>query len=378
MASEVALALLLVVGAGLLASSLTRLYHTGLGFNPKGIVDLQLNMDKQPLADDGLLHWYQQFAESLGHQPGVMAVSYESQTPLSGSTWTNSLKTPESQGNKEIYMNAVAPDYFAAMRIPMLEGRDFRWQDTKASGDKIILNESAAKELFPHQNAIGRMVLDFNNHPSEVIAVVGDVKYTSIRDKAPPGAYAAITQSLDGKHSYTVVVRVKGPAAPLAAAARSLAARMASDIPAPLMTSMSSTLDASISSERMMAMLSVFFAACALLVTAIGLYGTLSYATARRTSEIGIRMALGAQRAQVVTLVFRENAWIAASGSIAGLVAALLGARLLASFLYGTSVHDPWVFLGSIAALISIASLASLLPALRAARIDPMEALRTE
>jgi len=144
------------------------------------------------------------------------------------------------------------------------------------------------------------------------------------------------------------------------------------------MTSMSSTLENSISSERMMAMLSVFFAACALLVTAIGLYGTLAYATARRTSEIGIRMALGAQRIQVIALVFRENVWVATCGSVAGLIAALFASRLLASFLYGTSVRDPWVLVASILALLIIASAASLLPALRAARIEPMEALRTE
>jgi ABC-type antimicrobial peptide transport system permease subunit len=128
----------------------------------------------------------------------------------------------------------------------------------------------------------------------------------------------------------------------------------------------------------MMAMLAVFFAGCALLVTAIGLYGTLAYATARRTSEIGIRMALGARRAQVVGLVFRENAWVAAGGSLAGLAVALLASRALASFLYGTSVHDPWVLVGSVAALTLIASAASLVPALRAAQIDPMQALRAE
>jgi ABC-type antimicrobial peptide transport system permease subunit len=128
----------------------------------------------------------------------------------------------------------------------------------------------------------------------------------------------------------------------------------------------------------MMALLSIFFAGCALLVTAIGLYGTLAYATARRTSEIGIRMALGAQRAQVIALVFRENVWVALCGSLAGLVAALFASRVLASILYGTSARDPWVLVGSVAALTLIASAASLVPALRAARLDPMRALRTE
>jgi ABC-type antimicrobial peptide transport system permease subunit len=153
---------------------------------------------------------------------------------------------------------------------------------------------------------------------------------------------------------------------------------MSPDIPSPVMIRMSDQLDDSIASERMMAMLAVFFAISALLVTAIGLYGTLAYATARRTSEIGIRIALGAQRGQVIGLVFRENAWIATVGALAGLGAALLVSRALASFLYGTSTHDPAVLIGSAGALLAVASLASLLPALRASRIEPIQALRTE
>ena len=127
-----------------------------------------------------------------------------------------------------------------------------------------------------------------------------------------------------------------------------------------------------------MAMLSVFFAACALIVTAVGLYGTLAYSTARRTSEIGIRMALGARRGQVVAMVFRQNASVALAGAAAGLIAALLASRALASFLYGITARDPWVFAGSILMLALIASAASLLPALRSARINPMEAIRCE
>ena len=141
---------------------------------------------------------------------------------------------------------------------------------------------------------------------------------------------------------------------------------------------MDEVLNESVSAERMMALLAVFFAACALLVTGIGLYGTLAYATERRTSEIGIRMALGARRAGVVAMVFKENATVAAAGSGAGLIASVLLSRALASFLYETSPHDPWVLVGSMAALAVIASAASLLPALRAAWIEPIQALRME
>jgi ABC-type antimicrobial peptide transport system permease subunit len=171
-------------------------------------------------------------------------------------------------------------------------------------------------------------------------------------------------------------VRVDGPLAPLAGAARSMAARLAPAIPAPMMTTLDEVLNDSLGTERMMAVLTLFFAGCALLVTAIGLYGTLAYTTARRTSEIGIRMAMGAQRSQVMSMVFRENALVAGIGSVAGLAAALVASRALASFLYKTSPHDPWVLVGSVAALSVIASAASLLPALRAARLEPITAIR--
>ena len=144
------------------------------------------------------------------------------------------------------------------------------------------------------------------------------------------------------------------------------------------MTSMEAVMDESLAAERMMALLSVFFALCALAVTAIGLYGTLAYATARRTSEIGIRMALGARRAQVARMVFGQNLWVVLGGTVFGLAAALMAARALSSFLYVTSARDPWVIAGSILALAVIACAASLLPALRAARIEPMTAIRCE
>jgi predicted permease len=378
MGSEVTLALLLVFGAGLLATSLVRLYRTGLGFEPRGLVNLDLDMDKQPLKGPELVRWYQSFGETLAQQPGVDSVSFDSITPLAGSVEAYSFKTPLSNGDQQVDGNDVAPNYFQTMRIPLLQGRDFSWNDTESSGLKIILNETAARTLFPGRSAIGQSVPN-GKKSYEVIGVVGDIHYLSVRDEAPPGAYFPITQrGPDDKSSYTAVARLRGSATPFAAAARRLALQMAPDIPAPVMTTMSSTLDDSISSERMMALLSVFFAACALLVTAIGLYGTLAYATARRTSEIGIRMALGAQRLGVVALVFRENAWVSICGCAAGLVAALLASKALASFLYSTSARDPWVLAGSVLALIAIASAASLLPAIRAARIEPIEALRTE
>jgi predicted permease len=375
--AEVGLALMLAVGAGLLSTSLTRLYRTGIGFEPRGLVNVALRTDKQALEDDQLWRFYEQFGEALGQQAGVRSVSFAQITPLIGMGWDFDYSVP-GESVRNSHVNAVGPGYFETMRIPRLDGREFQWTDTSTTGRKIIVNQAAAKLFFPGVNPIGRS-LEHKKVVYEVIGVVGDAKYEELRSPAPPTVYLPITQNDDQhKPSYTAVVRMDGPVAPLAGAARSIASRLAPDIPAPVITTMDRVVDESISSERMMALLSVFFAACALLVTAIGLYGTLAYATARRTSEIGIRMALGARRAQVARLVFRENSAVAVVGSAVGLVAAVLASRALASFLYSTSARDPWVMVGSVAAVVLIASAASLIPALRAARIEPMEAIRHE
>ncbi|HEX4320475.1 MAG TPA: ABC transporter permease [Acidobacteriaceae bacterium] len=388
MSSEVALALILVVGAGLLATSLTRLYRTGLGFDPKGVVQFELNMRKQPVQGEALQRLYQEFGDALSRRPGVSSVSFASAPPLSGDIEIDTLATPFSNGGQAIHINVIAPRYFATMRIPLLNGRDFNWQDTQSSGVKVILNQSAAKALFPGRNAIGQLLpmetYEAKSKPFEVIAVVGDTRFRSVRQPAPPVAYLAMTQSKSEHPYYAALIRLNGQDAKngippsFAVAARNLVTRMAPEAPAPTLASLSTQFDNSLTTERMMAMLAVFFAISALLVTGIGLYGTLAYATARRTSEIGIRMALGAQRIQVVVLIFRENAWTAVCGCVAGLVAALFASRLLASFLYGTSVRDPWVLAASVTGLLAIASAASLLPAVRAARIEPMQALKSE
>lgn len=379
---EVALALVLVVGAGLLASSLVRLYRSGEGFDPRGIQNVAFSMDKSGMDRDQLMEFYRNMGEHLSHVPGVRSVSFALIVPFTGYVWDDTMSATGHPGH-DINLNGVAPKYFQTMSIPMLEGRDFQWQDTKATGMKIILNEKAAQLLFPHQDALGQTVNQFNGPHLpvtryQVIGVAANAKYENLRDPAPATGYAAIMQDDGHSPSYHAEVRTDGGAGPVTTAAREFTRRMAPGVPMPEVTSMMTVVDDSLSAERMMALLSLFFAACSLLVTAIGLYGTLSYATARRTSEIGIRMALGARRAQVIGLVCRQNMLVAMAGTTIGLIAALVAARALASFLYGTSVRDPWVLGGSAFSLALVACAASLLPAVRAARIDPMAAIRCE
>ncbi len=378
MASEVGLALVLVAGAGLIATSLMRLYESGAGFDAKGVANIAFSMDKQQLEGDRLMQIYQQLGEGLRQQPGVKDVSFQFIVPLSGRGWNATYSTQGGDAHL-IMLNSVGPDYFETMRIPLYAGREFTWSDTKASGLKIVLNQSAARFFFPDGEALGQRVVNVREKTSyEVVAVVGDTKYRDMRSPAPAAGYVPITQDPQEKPSLSAVVRVEGNLAPLAAAARSITARLTPTIPAPVMTTLDEVLNNSIGAERMMAVLSLFFAGCALLVTAIGLYGTLAYSTARRTGEIGIRMAMGAQRSRVMGMVLRENALVAAIGAGAGLSAALLASRALGSFLYETSPHDPWVLFGSVLAMAAIASAASLLPALRAARLEPLMAMGCE
>lgn len=382
MSMQVALALILVTGAGLLATSLQRLRSIDLGFQPRNLVNVRLELNKQSRDGDALVAWYHQYLDGLARLPGVKALAYVSFPPMSGAVWTEDMHTSISHGDHQLYMNCISTGYFSTLKIPIIAGRDFQWNDNPASGLKVILSARAAQQLFPGQNAVGQSVTQTHGTDGknvlQVIGVVGDIHYESLRKDAPPEAYTPVTQNTDHKPDYVAVTRIEGSALPLATAARQLAANMAPEIPAPVLTPMMTNIDGSIASERIMAMLAVFFAICALLVTAIGLYGTLAYSTARRTSEIGVRMALGAQPAQVVSLVFRENAWIAVYGSLAGLVVAWFAATALTSLLYGTSARDPWVLLASVLVLVSIASAASLVPAIRAARIDPSTALRAE
>ena len=381
MGGEVALALMLVVGAGLLASSLVRLYLSGAGFDPQDLDNISFSLDKQPLKGEALLQFYRQLEDGLRRQPSVTSVSFAGIVPFTPFIWNEDMSV--GAGKLEtIYYNSIGPNYFRTMRIPIFSGREFAWTDTPSTGPKIILNQAAVKLLFADHNPLGQFVSKHEGNSTmqyQVVGVVGDAKYVDLRSPAPPTAYVPMTLGGgDQFPSYVAVVRTNGSAGPLADAARSLAMSMAPGIPAPLLTPMSVTVDESLSAERTMALLALFFATCALIVTAVGLYGTVAYATARRTNEIGIRMALGARRTQVVAMVFLQNAGEALAGATIGLLAALLASRALASFLYGISARDPWVFAGSILALSLIASAASLLPALRAAKINPMSAMRCD
>jgi len=382
MTLEVMLAMVLVSGAGLLGASLYRLYHSGLGFEPHGVLEVYIDATKQPLENAALMQAYREIADRIALLPGVQASAYAGVPPLSGNIWMASLHAPGG-GDRDIFINNSSPGYFHTMRIPILDGRDFTARDQPGAGSGVIINRTAANMFYPSADAVGKTLTEpADGKPGKtytILGVVGDTKYATLKDASPPVVYYPMgPDEKNKKPFYTEMVRFSGPVAPLAAAIRGILASADPEIPAPTFNTLEQEVDNSIAAQRVMALLSIFFAVSALLVTAIGLYGVLAYSTARRTTEIGIRMALGAERAQVVRLIFRENAWTAAVGCAAGLITTVLASRVLTTFLYGTSPRDPWVILLSLASLCLVAVAASLIPAIRAASIDPMLALRAE
>lgn len=385
LAVEVALALVIVSAAGLLSTSLYRLFHDGLGFDPSNLLIVKLDLNSHPMKGVDVEHLYVELRDRLAAIPGVESVAYAEAPPLGGSIYTGILHTLGG-ANQDVYENSISTGYLRTMRIPLLAGRAFTQEDASTKTSNLILaNQSAARLFFPSGNAVGKILKgsDPKDAGEQVIGVVGNAKYQDIHEPGPPIIYSLISNI--GKPSsggvqtdYSFLVRTRGSMTIVIPSVRRDIMQSAAGISTPTFITMEQQISEAVVSERIMALLSVFFGITALLVTGIGLYGVLSWATARRTSEIGVRMALGAQRGQVVGLILRENLWTAAAGCFMGLAAALLASHAIASFLYGISARSPLILIAALALLCVVAAGASLIPAIRAASIDPMQALRSE
>jgi predicted permease len=378
MAIEVALASVLVTGAALLAYSLVELHVTPAGFDPHGLVYIGVDLAKHPLDDPRMQSTYREIVDQLRKLPEVSSVSIADTVLINLSSMQENMQTPGGSIH-HFWRSAVGPDYFQTMRTRMLSGRDLRWTDGPPSR-KVVVNRSAAMLFSPGGQVLGRHVIFEDRHKeAEVVGVVEDSKYSNLRDAAPPTVYslASTEDALKGQ-SFAFVVRVNGSPAPLVAAARVIARKLLPDIPAPAAFGMEQLIADSLVTERMMTTLALLFGALALLMTAIGLYGTLAYTTERRTGEIGIRLALGAMPANVIKLVCAENGAIVLSGCLLGTICSIATSKTITSFLYGVSPKDPIAFGFAALVLIAVASTASLLPAIKASKIDPVAAIRHE
>jgi predicted permease len=276
-----------------------------------------------------------------------------------------------------VYVNDVSDGYFAAMGTPLLLGRDFAPQDALSSIPLVVINDALARRYFANENPIGRYVRVGRDEGFEIIGVVANTKYSSLRDADHPAAYVHAFQKRE-TGDLTLTVRTSGDPAALAPAIRREVQAVAGTVPVTAGATFSSLIDRTLVTERLMTRMLTAFAALALLLASIGLYGVLGYAVTRRTNEIGIRLALGAERRTVLWSVLRESWTLVAVGVAIGVPAALALTRLLSSLLYGVTPTDPWILSGAVACLFAVALAAASQPAWRAMRVDPLVALRYE
>jgi predicted permease len=392
---QVALSLLLLIAAGLFMRTLANLRAVGPGFEAERLIGFNLDPSLNGYTPERTKIFYRQLTDDLRTIPGVQAVALARVRILEDNEWDNSMTVEgyNATGGQraEPYMNWISPGYFEALRVPLLSGRDFTLKDTNSvwhgpdpdwfTPDVAVVNESFAKKYFKGRDPIG-LHIGMGADPGtktdiQVIGIVKDIKYTNLRDEIPPQCF--LPYLADKNIGFmTVYVRTTLETQQLAAAVRGKVRQIDSNIPIYDLRSTNEQIDNSLRTERLVASLSSVFGLLATLLAVIGLYGVMAYTVARRTREIGIRMALGAVQGSVIWMVMGEVLVLIAIGIAAGLPTALALGRLAQSQLYGLAPHDVATLSMATMILAMVAGLAGFVPAVRASRIDPMKALRYE
>jgi predicted permease len=375
----------LLIGAGLFLRTLVNLTRVNRGFDEKKVV--LFSIDPPALGyklDSRLVNLYQQIEQRVAAEPGVRADSVSLSTFNQGA-WRTPVSvlgaTPNVGDNPHVIHNAVGAGYFATMGIPLLIGRTFGPQDAATSPKVAVINETMARFYFPGGSPIGRR-FGIESDPAhaadfEVIGVVKDAKYESLDERPQPGAYYLYSQVL--KHFYyDFEVRYSGDPHAIIPEVRSAAASVDPSLPLVYQGTLSEQVDRSVASQSLTARLSAFFGFLAVFLASIGIYGLMSYGVARRTNEIGIRVALGAPRSRVFWMILRDGLLFASTGLALGVPIALAAGRLVSGMLFSTKPADPATMLVAATLLIVLNVTAGYLPARRAMRVDPIVALRYE
>jgi predicted permease len=389
-ASQMALCLLLLVGSGLLVRSLRNYQTLPLGLRVDGL----LVFGTDPFSvhgDEEKEHFYQNLLARLREAPGVESATLVSHRLGSGWGWNSvwAIDGVEPQGSfSEIGMSAnhVGPDFCHTLGIPILRGRDVTDIDTRSAPKVVLVNEAFSKRFFPKGDALGHSVTTISStsvgkHKLEnsftIVGVVGDSKYKRVDEKSKPTLYFPFAQNTPIPNMQ-VELRTQGNPDALILSVHAVLHGLDPNLPIQKPLTQRAQFDESYSQARLFARLSIFFGVIAVLLVATGLYGTLAYRVDRRTSEIGVRMALGAQRGQVLWLILRESLLVSGAAILAGVPVAIAGARLMRSMLFGVQPGDMISFLLALLGVILVALAASIIPARRAMRVDPMVALRYE
>ena len=370
---QVAVSLVLLAGAALFVRTLQNLQNLDRGFNDEGVLLAELDGRIPPLPSH--------IIEEIRTLPGVVSAALTTHTPLSGSTWSEAAVPagqPVPEHDTAVFVGA-GHEFFATMQIRLLAGREFTERDTPSSPEVTIVNEAYAQKFFPGANPVGRHLsatFDGARHDLEIVGLAKNVSSAGLRQEAPPTVYVAYAQ-LKADAFTTIAVRASGAGgrvrSDLEQLLQSKLPKSSSDI-----RLLSGQVHATLVQERMMATLAGAFGLLALTLVSVGLYGLLAYTVAQRTKEIGIRMALGARANWIVRLVLSDGARLTAIGIVLGVPSAWLAARWTESMLFGVTPLDPLAIGVALAALTAAALLASYLPARRAARLDPLTALRHE
>ncbi|HEX4640427.1 MAG TPA: ABC transporter permease [Chthoniobacterales bacterium] len=385
--SQVSLSLLLLAGAGLLIKSFFNLRASNPGFDPSGVLVLDQIMPRLKYPEpDQQRRFYDQLLPKLAAIPGVEIVGGANPLPFSDNDSASSFyiaeQPPIAPGNRPDASHlAVAPGYFSSMKIPLRNGRDFDARDTEKSGNVALINEAFARRFFPGVNPIGQHVVldrgDQGDFPMEVIGVVGDTKHEELGEIPRPEMYQPFAQA-PNRRLWITLRRATANLSGMQTSVRRAVAEIDPDVYVAQLKPLTSMLSKHLAQPRFNMMLLGVFAGVAMILAAIGIYGVIAYSVAQRTREIGIRIALGAQRGEMLAMILRQSLTVVAVGLAIGLLAAFAGTRLLASLLYGVSANDIFTYATVVLLLGVAALLASYIPARRAMRVDPMVALRAE
>jgi putative ABC transport system permease protein len=382
---QVALSLVLVVAAGLFVRTFSSLASLDAGFDRGPILIASVNAQRAQLEPADRPELFRRVLEAASGVPGVASAALSAVTPVSGSTWNRGIELPDGPSLPEkervTFINLISADWFRTYGTPMLAGRDFTSHDTMGAPPVAIVNETFARKFAYGKNPVGTRVRQpgFQSRPTidrEIVGYVKDAVYRSLREPVPPTMYIPYAQQPEPPSSMSVSVRAAG--GPPVLLTKSLAAALTpvnGDI-AITFRPLAEQVNAALTQERIVALLSGFFGGLALLLAALGLYGVTSYAVSRRRTEIGIRMALGAAPGGVIRLVLRRVAILVGAGIVLGSAVSLWAVHLVSTLLYGLQPRDPLTLFASIAVLGSIGALAGWLPARRASRIDPARVLR--
>jgi predicted permease len=378
---QVALSLILLLSAGLLVHSLISLERQNLGFRRENILLVRTDASLAGYQAAELFPLFRDLGARLNHLPGVISASITRFSPESGSSSSNSLGIQSHSVNSaqklDIYDVSVAPHFFETLGMPLLLGRTIDARDTPASTPVVVVNETFVRRYLPDQNPIGQHISlgsPFKEPGFEIVGVVADSKYYDLRENAEAMGFFPIWQR--PVTGFELVLHTFAAPAGVAAEVRRTLEQVSSRLPVLDETSLDLQVEKSVREQKMITSLCSIFGALALILAAIGIYGTLAYSVAGRVKEIGIRLAIGAQRSNVIWLVLRDCVLLIAAGVSIGLPLALGSSHWLKSFLFGVPIIDPFALAAAVLSILLLASCAAYLPARRAARIEPMRALR--